>query len=235
MSEPACVEARELAPELALGVLDGADRVEMLAHLDVCTPCRAYVQELAAIGDDLARLAGEVEPPPGFGTRALARLGAEQRAMTHGRRAGGWAGRRTVALAAASAAAIAIAAGVVVVGVGDAERSVPVAAPELHTARMIGGGEYTVGRVTVVRSTPPQLAVSVDYAVPDASYSLMWRGPTGSTHRIGSIVVIGGHGDWSGGVEVAARDGGDVWDGRGPSWLGLVDAAGTLVCEAVLA
>ena len=35
-----CDEARELAPELALGIVDGEERAEALRHLSACADCR---------------------------------------------------------------------------------------------------------------------------------------------------------------------------------------------------
>ena len=42
-----CEDVRELAPELALGLLTGEERAEALAHLEGCDGCRAEVASLA--------------------------------------------------------------------------------------------------------------------------------------------------------------------------------------------
>src|SRR5947207_15428354 len=79
MSVPTCPEVRELAPELALGIVGGPERAEALQHASECGPCRALVGELAEAADALTLLAAEAEPPPGFEERVLAALNAPQR------------------------------------------------------------------------------------------------------------------------------------------------------------
>ncbi len=69
-----CEQTRLLAPELALGIADGAERAQALRHLAECAECRRLVEELSAVGDDLLLLAPEHEPPTGFESRVLARM-----------------------------------------------------------------------------------------------------------------------------------------------------------------
>src|SRR5439155_1696018 len=59
MSVPTCPEVRELAPELALGIVGGPERAEALQHASECGPCRALVGELAEAADALTLLAAE--------------------------------------------------------------------------------------------------------------------------------------------------------------------------------
>jgi len=70
-----CSRFHDLAPELALGLLDGAERAEVLAHLERCARCHADVASLTELGEQLLLLAPEVPPPAGFETRVLAQLG----------------------------------------------------------------------------------------------------------------------------------------------------------------
>ncbi|MEN3283836.1 MAG: hypothetical protein V7607_4976, partial [Solirubrobacteraceae bacterium] len=69
-----CDRTRELAAELALGILDGEHRAQALRHLAECPECRHAVEELTAVADELVMLAPEREPPAGFESRVLARL-----------------------------------------------------------------------------------------------------------------------------------------------------------------
>jgi hypothetical protein len=103
---PACDRVRELAPELALGILDGAERGDLLEHLSHCPECRHYVDELATTADELVLLAPSAEPPLGFESRVLERIHPAQerprrRWLPNWRLAVG-------ALAAATAAAIGV-------------------------------------------------------------------------------------------------------------------------------
>jgi hypothetical protein len=96
----ACARFRDAAPELALGVLDGDERADALAHLATCVDCRAYTDQLAEIGDALLLLAPPADPPLGFESRLAARLSSVRP------RRGRWL--RPVGLAAAAAILAAI-------------------------------------------------------------------------------------------------------------------------------
>jgi hypothetical protein len=81
MSEPtdmagmSCDEFAQVAAELALGVLTGRERAAALAHLDGCESCRERVRELTMTGEELLSLLPSREPPAGFETRVLERIG----------------------------------------------------------------------------------------------------------------------------------------------------------------
>ncbi|HEY8547081.1 MAG TPA: zf-HC2 domain-containing protein [Acidimicrobiales bacterium] len=72
-----CDEVGELAPEFALGLLDGAERAAVVAHLERCRACRSQVALLAEAGEQMLLVAPSAEPPPGFEQRVLDRLGVE--------------------------------------------------------------------------------------------------------------------------------------------------------------
>jgi hypothetical protein len=88
LSEMECAGFAGVAEELALGVLTGRERAEALAHLGCCTACRENVRRLTVTGEELLRLLPDREPPPGFETRVLARLGLTAQAPALGRRPG---------------------------------------------------------------------------------------------------------------------------------------------------
>jgi hypothetical protein len=214
MNPIGCAAVRDAAPELALGTLDGAERAELLLHLAGCPRCQEHVNELAGVADGLTRLAPEVEPPLGFSRRVDA-------AIRGGRRRGvrRWG---TVAVAAAAAAIIAV----VAVRVIDAGRpATPIAAPTLHTVAMIGANNVRVGRVAVSGTSPASLAVNVDYSIPDGTYTLELNQPGGTDHRVGTITVTGGHGQWTGTTALAHRD--DLT-------LDMVATGNVVVCRAPL-
>jgi hypothetical protein len=70
-----CAGLADMAAELALGVLTGRERAMAVAHLDTCDACREDVRQLMETGEQLRGLLPPVEPPAGFETRVLARLG----------------------------------------------------------------------------------------------------------------------------------------------------------------
>ncbi len=70
-----CAGFAEVTAELALGILTGRERAEALAHLDRCVACREDVRRLMVTGEELLWLLPAGEPPSGFETRVLERLG----------------------------------------------------------------------------------------------------------------------------------------------------------------
>jgi hypothetical protein len=71
VSGAACDEVRAAAPELALGMLDGEERARVLAHARGCPACRAHLDELAGVAQEILTAAPVHEPPPGFESRVL--------------------------------------------------------------------------------------------------------------------------------------------------------------------
>src|SRR3954453_20251578 len=69
-----CEETREIAAELALGIVEGEERGRALQHLAECPDCRLKVEELSEVADELLLLAPHREPPVGFESRVLAPL-----------------------------------------------------------------------------------------------------------------------------------------------------------------
>ncbi len=75
LNDMTCAELADVAAELALGVLTGRERAVAIAHLDKCDACREDVRQLMATGEQLLELLPPAEPPAGFETRVLERLG----------------------------------------------------------------------------------------------------------------------------------------------------------------
>ncbi len=107
-----CAFFREVAAELALGILTGPDRSAALVHMDRCARCQAEVASLAEAADRLLGLAPTRGAPDGFEGRVTAAFvqtlpqpAAERRQVRPARRR--FAGRRwrPAAFAAAVAAA----------------------------------------------------------------------------------------------------------------------------------
>jgi hypothetical protein len=66
-----CEETRELLAELALGVADGEERGRALQHLAECPECRAHLERLSDVADELLLLAPRREAPVGFESQVL--------------------------------------------------------------------------------------------------------------------------------------------------------------------
>jgi hypothetical protein len=74
MTDPRCEEIREMAPELALGIIEGEERGRALEHLADCPDCRRRVDELSEVADELLLLAPHREPPVGFESKVLSEV-----------------------------------------------------------------------------------------------------------------------------------------------------------------
>jgi hypothetical protein len=222
MSALTCPEVRELAPELALGILGGAERAEMLLHINGCARCQAYVAELTEAADAIPQLVPEAEPPAGFESRVLRRMGEDRRRLR----------RRWVASIAAVAASVAIVS-ITIVRVVEADDTTSTAAPAIATAR-VSGTPVAVAMEAGIVSAPAGwayvsnrhgVAVSVDYGVPSGNYRVQVQPSQGASTSIGTMIVESGHGSWTGRstapLGVGAR-------------LALVDPAGNEVCHGTV-
>jgi anti-sigma-K factor RskA len=192
----ACTHVRDIAPELALGVLDGDERAEVLEHLASCVECRAFADELSGIGDSLLLLAPAADPPLGFESRVAARLAAEPPNIRH-RRARAWA--RTVALAAAAAVVAALLTAALV---GNDEHDALVHA-NLASSR---SGER-VGQVWAYDGDRDWLFMTVDNPwAADNPYVCDAVLRDGRTIRLGRFQAHDGKGAWGEAVDVSLHD-----------------------------
>jgi hypothetical protein len=185
MNEMSCVMLADAAAELALGVLTGRERADAIEHLDRCEACREDVRKLMATGDELLGLLPAAEPPAGFETRVLNRLGllapglpapsAPGRAVTiplvaerglsgtrrpsHRRPSGrrSWAPPRARQLLASAAVVIAFA------GAGIGGWSIRTAPPsELASASLASASHGLAGHAWVYRDSPHWIYMVVD-------------------------------------------------------------------------
>ncbi len=170
-----CAQLEELAAELALGTVSGAERAVALDHLAHCSSCRDLVDQLAGLADRLLLLAQAVEPPPGFESKVLVRMGVVPAPARASRRralvgvaaavlvAGlGGAGLATLA-GARRPAEVQVAPGVPAPGVpaaGVVAPGVPVAG--VRTALAVDAEGRWTCRAVVYGDTPTWLVISLD-------------------------------------------------------------------------
>ncbi len=162
--DPRCQETCELAPELALGAVEGEERGRALQHLAECPECRAEVEKFSEVADELLLLAPHREPPVGFESRVLGELfPAPQRKRRR---------RLQLVLAPVAAAVAAVAITLVVVS-GDLQ----LASHYRHTLQEANGKEFEsyllrgeggngtlAGTVFSYRGSPNWLVITVDPA-----------------------------------------------------------------------
>ena len=214
-----CEQTCRLAPELALGIADGAERAEALEHLAGCAECRRAVAELSEVTDELLLRGPEREPPVGFESRVLARLQPPQPAPRPRRRA------PRALLALAPAAAAAALATVVVLGATSDDRRLAGEYREalsaahgtsFEAARLHAPGNLSAGVVYAYRGSPswiflylyrgrrseryrPELAVTSGRRVPLPSLRIDPATGSGGQairvdlRRVESVVLVGTH------------------------------------------
>ena len=186
-----CAQCRELAPELALGVLDGDERAEALRHLATCAECRAYTDQLASVADSLLLLAPTADPPLGFESRVAARLTTPATARRRP-----WV--RTVA-AAVAAAVLAVVATVAVVAARDDDQLVRATLASTRS-------NDAVGRVWAYDAAGGRdwMFMTIDHPwAADNPYVCEAVLHDGRTVRLGRFVAHDGKGAWGEPVAVA--------------------------------
>jgi hypothetical protein len=131
-----CEEIRDLAPEIALGIIDGEERAEALRHLSTCAECRRAVEQLTQVSDELLMLAPVQEPPAGFESRVVQEMGLGQSPR---RRLPRWLAPRWLAPRFGPALATAAVTAAVLISVYDGDRQT---ADRYRDALDEAGGQY---------------------------------------------------------------------------------------------
>jgi anti-sigma-K factor RskA len=220
LNEMDCQEMDNVAAELALGVLTGRERAQALAHLERCDACRENVRQLAMTGEGLLALLPAAEPPAGFESRVLERIGLSvpaapapvpapsnvlvpgpaQKPAAGARRApkrASWAGQGRVRRMLAAAA---VAVGIVGAGAGGwglREATAPAAHSTLSTAAFISAGHQNVGQIIVFRGNPGWLYMSLDLNTGSGVVTCEVITATGHVSVVGWFRLNGGYGTWS--------------------------------------
>ena len=144
-----CDEFHEQVDDLALGQLEEPSRSAALAHAAGCQSCQTLLAGLGGVADRLLLAAPQLEPPAGFESRALARMGASTATRT-----GRWV--------TAVAAVLIVVAGAVLWWAANDD-----AASDVVAARIEAADDVTIGAVEL-RSTPtPHVLVMIDAPRPD--------------------------------------------------------------------
>jgi len=215
---------RDLAPELALGTLDGNQRALVMAHVAECPACRDDVAGLTEIVDLLTQATPAVTPSPGFEARVQAAMASSETATSalplrlapvrapQPRRPAWW----MLIAAALIAAAI---TGVVVRRL-SAEPDRLVA-----SAAMIGAGGKNVGSAYVLSSSPKFVVVTVSYSLRGDAYNLQGIGAGGRVVELGALDWTGGQWHWSGALHAADAD---------LTTFRVVSPSGDIFCEGHL-
>ena len=208
LNEMSCREFSDVAAELALGVLTGRERAQALAHLDHCDACRETVRELTMTGEALVGLLPSAEPPAGFETRVMERIGVAapapspvSRIAHFGRKPAsqpapgqkGQAGRTRRMLAVAAVALAVVAAGL---GWGlRGATSAPASSP-LASATLLSASHHAAGKIFLYQGSPRWLYMSVDMPSGNGTVTCQVENRDGQVSTVGSFQLTAGNGYW---------------------------------------
>lgn len=236
LNQIGCEEFADVAAELALGVLTGRERAEALAHLDHCDSCRETVRQLTSTGEQLLSLLPAMEPPPGFETRVMERIGlaapdpqpslpslpslprrpAPRRPWTRI-----WNIHGLLAAAAVVVALIAAAFG----GWSLRGAGTQVASTRLSSAPFVSVSHQSEGKIFFYQGNPSWLYMSIDVNAPDGTVICQVVGQDGHVTTVGSFQLAGGYGSW-----------GSPAPGVGaPAGARLISTDGTVLATATFA
>jgi hypothetical protein len=195
LNEMSCEEFADVAAELALGVLTGRERAQAITHLDQCDTCREHVRQLSLTGEEMLGLLPSREPPAGFETRVMGRLGHPAVTRRPKRT------RRMLATAAVTLAAVAAGVGGWGLrGATSAPSPVAPAAASLRSATLLTASHETAGHIFLYTGSPRWLYMDVDMdAGPGAGNGTVICQLMASDGRIitvGSFSLDGGYGSW---------------------------------------
>jgi anti-sigma-K factor RskA len=231
-----CAEFGDVAAELALGVLTGRERADALAHLDHCDACREHVQQLTATGEELLSLLPSSEPPPGFETRVMERLGLtgagprqvrdlreKRRHRTETERPFGTINRGTRRILAAAAVVVAVVAAALGGWGLHGTAATSASKPGLSSVALLSADHENVGEVFVYNGDPRWLYMSVDLDSGTGTVLCQLVSSDGRVTTVGSFRLNGGYGSW----------GSPAWVGDGtPVGARLIKPDGTVLASA---
>ncbi|MGH9250172.1 MAG: zf-HC2 domain-containing protein, partial [Acidimicrobiales bacterium] len=198
---PRCAEAQELAPEVALGIAPAEDRARLLWHVAECAACRSLLSELSALTDSMLALTPEQEPPAGFETQVLARIGDRTPRRRTWRT---W--RRAAIFAVAVAIAAAISGGAVYLAHGP-DRDL---AASVRATLATGDGQYFAaaplhdsrgerqGVAFGYQGDPAWVFVTASVPAPAGPYTIEVVTHAGVSHLLAEDVDLAGTQAWGG-------------------------------------
>jgi hypothetical protein len=218
----ACAPVAGRLPELALGILSGGERAEVLAHLDQCAACRDESGDWAATADVLPFLLPEAEPPTGFEVRTLDRITAAQVLVP--RRS---TMRRLLTVAALVAAVMVttLAAVRIIDARGDESSSDPRAVVPVASAPMIGRSGREAGVAFMTPGTERYVFIAVDYGSRSGMYRVEAVNGADTVTELGNVAIDEGHGAWAGSMPVGSTS-------AAPRMVRVVGPDGEVFCTA---
>ena len=202
-----CEGFADVTAELALGVLTGRERAEAIAHLDECEACREDVGQLTVTGEGLLALLLASEPPPGFETRVLERLGHAMpppaRTAHAGWRKASGPGSSGAAKRLAGRTRRTLTVAVVIIAVAGAglggwglAAARPTAHSQLSSALLVNASRHPVGQIFLHQGGQRWLYVDIDIGHANGTVTCQLVGADGRAVTVGSSWLADGFGFW---------------------------------------
>lgn len=187
MTERDCDQFRVAYSELALGVLDGRERADALAHLEHCPACHRELLLMGDLADRLFELTPGAEPPAGFETRVLDSLTSRARPPR-------WRPMRVALVAAALAVMVGV--GGWAVGRQGTAGGPSIGDNRVATAELVAGSHH-VGQVIATRGAHPWIYMAVDTGLGEQTVMCRIRERNGATVTLGRFPLSHGYGYWA--------------------------------------
>jgi hypothetical protein len=193
-----CETVEDDLPELALGILSGRRRSEVLGHVGSCPHCSAELEQLSIVADTLVQLAPPVEAPVGFELRVAERL---QAATGHRPERS----RRAAALCAAAAVVVILGFGLgAFVAPGGGNGNGQPATATLTTANLTSHG-HAVGEVMISAGRPAWMFMTINGGETSGTVRCDVTLVGGRVETIGVFQLSGEYGAWAAPLTSAAQ------------------------------
>jgi hypothetical protein len=193
-----CEPFRDDLAELALGVVTGLERAQILEHVEGCPQCSAELEQLAAAADSVLAIVPGVDPPAGFEVRVLDRIKLERRTARPVVRL-----RRVLASAAIVLASVGAGIGIGLASSSSTPQSTLSAA--LRWAPLDSAGTPH-GTVVLSAGHPAWFVMIVDHLAHTSAVRCAVVTNDGRTINMGEFWLTHGSGAWSTTLPVAVSN-----------------------------
>jgi anti-sigma factor RsiW len=193
-----CETVQDDLPELALGILSGRRRCEVLDHVGSCPHCSAELEQYSVVADALVQLAPPVEPPVGFELRLAERLRAATPHRPNRRRRAA-----TLCAAAAVTVMLGVGLGALVTSGGGNGQGQPVTAT-LTTANLTSHG-HVLGEVMISGGRPAWMFMTIRGEAWPGTVRCDVTLVGGRVETVGVFQLSGEYGAWAAPLTSAAH------------------------------
>ena len=189
-----CEAIQDDLAEMALGILSGRNRSEVLGHVEDCPRCRAELERLSIVADALVQLAPEVQPPLGFELRLAERLQAERlpAEATHPQRT---FDRAALFVAAAAVVAV-VGFGLGAVATSGGRNSPSQSGTANLTTANLTSHHRVLGEVMISAGSPAWMFMTVDDGAWPGTVTCDVTYAGGRVQTVGVFRLSSGYGAW---------------------------------------